>query len=166
MNDRNRSSLWAAILGSLILVACASTPFDLEQRPLSDWSPVQALHDPAARGERAMWGGEIVGVDNRAEQTLVEVIALPLGRQGQPLTDEQPGARFVFSAPGFLEPVVYAPGRYITVVGIIDGQQRLPAGATIILAPRLQAEDWHLWPRDQQRWRSNVQVGFGFGVRF
>lgn len=152
------------MLVAIMMAACANSPFTANDRVVGEWTPVQALHDPQAQGAAVIWGGQIIQVHNRADTTEIEVLSLPLNRSHQPRVDDEPGIRFVVVTAGFLEPVLYAPGRYISVLGRVNGERRISEGETLLLAPRLTMDEHHLWPVDQRDWRSRVHFGIGVGI--
>lgn len=153
------------LLCLMLLSACATPPFDTEGRELASWRPVEALHEPQAQNALVMWGGQIVETMNHSDYSEITIVNLQLDRGGRPQTDGDVGIRFVARVKGFLEPVLYAPGRYITVLGRINGSTHVDAGEALLQAPVISAEDNYLWPKDERDWRSNVHFGLGVGIR-
>ncbi|MBS3743603.1 MAG: Slp family lipoprotein, partial [Wenzhouxiangellaceae bacterium] len=109
------------ILAALVLTGCASSPFDTAGRQVAELSPGEARERPAASGASVIWGGRIVGVVNAGDRTEIEVLSLPLGPGDRPRRNRDGDARFVIHHPGFLEPMTYAPGRYVTAFGRFAG---------------------------------------------
>lgn len=165
---RNRiccGHIWLASATVFLLSACATPPFELGERQLSEFSPVQALHHPDAQGALVMWGGQIVAVHNYATESVMEIVSLPLDGGGRPRLKDEAGVRILVRVAGFLEPVVYASGRYLTALGTVQGEDTVTAGETLLRVPVLLAEDWELWPQDQSEWRPRVNFGLGVGIR-
>lgn len=97
-------------------------------------------------GARVRWGGTIAAVDNRATETRIEVVARALDRNGRPReTDRSPG-RFIAVIDGFLDPVVYAEGREMTVTGALAGETTHRIGDHEYTFPVVRAENYLLWP--------------------
>ncbi len=101
----------------------------------------------AAVGARVRWGGRILSVENTAEATWLEVLALALGTDGEPDRDAPSEGRFLARVAGFLDPAVYAPDRLITLVGVLDKPVTRPVGEYPYVYPRLNVDVYYLWPR-------------------
>ena len=96
-------------------------------------------------GRDVRWGGLVVKVENRAEQTWIEIVRLDLNSFGRPLTSGSSDGRFIASFDRFLDPVVYEVGRLLTVVGRIEGSERRPIGEFEYLFPIVAVEGSYLW---------------------
>jgi len=157
------TSLAAGFLTLLLAAGCASSPFGAAGARAGDLGPAAALRQPDRTGETVLWGGRIVGIVNAENATELEVLALPLGPGHRPRRDADGGARFVIRHPGFLEPMRYAPGRYVTALGEFVGVESRSVGAFPLDHPVLAAGQLELWPVQPNSSRANVH--FGIGVR-
>ncbi len=146
---RRNAAVLALLLAALWFGGCTVTPQALEPPPERDAPNVStAAETPEEyRGVRVRWGGTIAGVENRADSTLVEVVARPLGRDSRPRGDDRSEGRFLAVIPGFLDPAIYEEGRELTVAGTLDGIEERPVGDYPYHYPRIQATGHHLWPR-------------------
>ena len=150
---------------ALLITGCASRA-DLElPENILEISPRAALGaDTLPRGD-VVWGGEIVAVDNLESVTILEVLAYPLsGYARQPQFREEPIGRFLAYQPGFLEPLTFAPGRFVTLTGLLSDRTRREVGEFEYEYPVVDVAQLHLWPADPGEWRSNVRFGVGVGV--
>ena len=103
--------------------------------------------DPEAhRGKMVVWGGVIIGAENRKEGTLIEILQKPMDFLGQPQDTDRTGGRFLALYKGFLDAEIYAKGRELTVGGEITGKRTLPLGEIQYTYPLLEAREIHLWP--------------------
>lgn len=118
---------------------------------------------PQSEGRRVIWGGRVVASRNLAEATELVVLGLPLSRTQRPQTRGAPAGRFIVHYPGYLETVVYAPDRLVTVDGRITGLETRTVGEAIYDYPMVRAEAVHLWPEGEDG-RSNVHFGVGVGI--
>ncbi|MDT8448888.1 MAG: Slp family lipoprotein [Wenzhouxiangellaceae bacterium] len=151
----------ATVLAALAVAAgCASSPFD--GRDASGLSPAEALENPDRVGAPVLWGGRVVGIVNAGDHTDLEVIALPLAYGDRPRRNADGGARFVIRQPGFLEPMTYAPGRFVTAYGIFSGIEKRAVGDFPVDHPVLESEQLELWPVDPNTDRASVHTGFQF----
>ncbi len=152
------------ILVGFLVGGCASSPFDTGGRSVAELQPAEARERPEASGARVIWGGRVVGVVNAGEVTELEVLSLPLGPGDRPRRNRDGGARFVIHHRGFLEPMTYAPGRYVTAFGRFAGIESRQVGEFPLDHPVLQAEQLELWPVETNSSRTELQLGAG--IRF
>ena len=150
---------------ALLLGACATTPPFSEatlqaQAVNRDLSPEQALQG-AARDTRVLWGGVIIGTENLSDHTDLNVLFFPLDSSQRPDMDKPPHNRFIARYKGYLESMVYAPGREVTVLGNLQGIEDGKIGDAPYRFPVLNADKVYLWPLDQD---SKVHFGVGVGI--
>lgn len=157
-------SITFAIILAALLAGCATSPFDTTGRQPAELGPGEAVEQPGRAGANVIWGGRIVGILNTGDATEIEVLALPLGPGDRPRREADGGARFVIVHPGFLEPMTYAPGRYVTAFGRFTGIESRSVGAFSLDHAVLEAEQLELWPVQPNSSRTNLNLGFG--VRF
>ena len=100
------------------------------------------------------------------EGTRLAILQYPTGSRDRPLTDRLSGGRFLLLAPGYLETAVYRPGRAITVVGEVRGQQVLPLDDTTYRYPLLVPRELYLWREGYDIPRFHIGFGLGFSTGF
>lgn len=110
-----------------------------------------------------VWGGKILGVRNRAESSEVEIVAYPLDRAQRPDPGAQTLGRFVISLPGFVEPLDYPPGRYLTMRGRVTGSQVAQIDERDVVLPIVANANVHRWPVNFPYDGSHWSFGVGFG---
>ena len=154
--------IFSIVLMSLV-TSCASVKFDTGDRQVVKISPAQAL-DEARDHDAVIWGGRIVAVRNLQGTTEIEVLSYPLSNGHVPKIKSAPGSRFLAIYPGYLEPLDYAPGRYVSLFGELQGETELMAGEHELLAPVMQVEQVHLWDANPERWQNRVNFGVGIGI--
>lgn len=157
-------SFFFAVVVTALLAGCATSPFDTTGGTPVALGPGEALAAREATGERVIWGGRIVGIVNTDDTTELEVLALPLGPGDRPKREADGGARFVILHPGFLEPMTYSPGRYVTAMGRFVRVEPRSVGAFPLDHPVIVAEQIELWPVEPNSSRANLS--FGVGVNF
>jgi outer membrane lipoprotein len=147
--NRNKRRLITIIAGSLLISSCASkipliirTPVDGDIRV----SEVQQSPDQFS-GSRVRWGGEIISVDNLADETHIEILSQRLNKSGKPIDSNKSRGRFIARIEGYLEPQDYPKGREITVVGKLQGVAEKPVGDYPYTYPQVQVHSFHLWPK-------------------
>lgn len=147
----------------LLLAACVAAP-PFSETALSgvdrNLTPAQVLEE-GTQGERVLWGGVIIGGENHRDYTDLNVLFFPLDRSQRPDVDQSPQNRFIARYPGYLETMVYAPGRRITVLGGLQGIEEGKVGEAPYRFPVLQVDAIHLWPLDED---SRVRFGVGVGI--
>lgn len=153
--------LLATILLALMLAACASTPgFDTSGVD-PDLTPRRAAAQQV-EGEQVVWGGVIVNSTNLEDVTRLEILAYPLARNQRPQTDQRALGRFIGLRSGYIETADYAPGRQITVTGVLEGAAEGQVGQSRYTYPVVELEQLYLWP--EERVRREPRVNFGVGI--
>lgn len=154
------------IFAVLLVSACARPVFEAPEGATA-LTPADAVEDLSrAEGRRVIWGGRVVGSRNLADSTELVVLGLPLSRSQRPQVRGEPVGRFIVRYPGYLETMVYAPDRLVTVDGRVTGLETRPVGEARYPYPRVRAEAVHLWPEpgdDDSGFRFGVGIGIGIG---
>jgi outer membrane lipoprotein len=151
------------LLPAILVAGCAGSPFDTAGREIAELSPAAAADRPSRAGATVIWGGRIVGVVNAGEFTELEILSLPLGPGQRPKREADGGQRFLIRRPGFLEPMTWAPGRFVTALGRFTGIESRSVGAFPVDHPVLVADQLELWPVQPNSRRADIH--FGVGVR-
>lgn len=138
-------------LGIIALLAvfsgCASKPPSSVGLAVVDdvtLATVRAAGD-AYLGSTVRWGGIITATENKADHTLVFVVARTLENNEQPLSNSASDGRFVARFNGFVDPLVYKADRRLTVVGQIDGSLVRPIGEFDYRFPLVAVSDSRLF---------------------
>lgn len=136
-----------------MLTGCATgVPPAIRARPAPDLSLTTVREQPSAHeGARVRWGGTIAAVENRADETWVEVVARELDRYGRPRVTDRSEGRFLARLAGFLDPAVYAVDRELTVAGVVTGETTRTIGQFSYRYPIIKADAAQLWERLPQR---------------
>lgn len=113
------------------------------------------------QGKWVMLGGVIIETRNSAKGSAIEVLETPLDRQGRPRETDETAGRFLIESPEFLDAAVYQPGKRISLVGQVRGQEIRPLGEMNYRYPVITSQELRLWePGTSPR----VSFGFGLGV--
>jgi outer membrane lipoprotein len=111
------------------------------------------------QGKWVMLGGVIIETRNSAQGSTVEVLQTPLDRQGRPRETDETAGRFIVESPEFLDAAVYQPGKRISLVGQVRGQEVRPLGEMNYRYPVISSKELRLWEQG-----TSPRVSFGFGV--
>lgn len=145
------------------LAGCATPVF--RDAPPAVASPVDVASEPERYHDaEIVWGGKILGVRNRAETTEVEIVAYPLDRAQRPDPGAQTLGRYVISLPGFVEPLDYPAGRFVTLQGHVAGSQVARIDEHDVVLPIVGGANVHLWPVNFPYDGSHWSFGIGVGV--
>ena len=152
------------ILG-LLLTACATTPPAIRHAPPGDLQLGEARDDVSAhRGTPVRWGGTIVSVENKDNETWIEVLELRLSRAGEPKRYSSSAGRFLIRVSRFLDPVLYTKGREITVIGILEGDAERSIGKQPYSFPVVKADEHYLWaPYHHYGYYPRYHYGYRYG---
>ncbi|MHB8254291.1 MAG: Slp family lipoprotein [Acidiferrobacter sp.] len=149
----------------LSLAGCANHPRPKAPHIDAKLSPRDVLaHPRATRGARVRWGGMVIGDNVGPVRSTLTILAYPLDEDGRPFLGRTDWGRFQAVAPGYLDPVLFAQGRLITVVGTVVGTRTGLVGQAHYLYPRVRILATHLWQFYRRRPRSHWRFGFGFGI--
>lgn len=142
-------------LGLLLLSACATSrlPEAIREPPPVDQSLTEVRENVAAHvGQRVRWGGRIAGVENRANETWLDIVARPLDSDGHPRRGDDSLGRFIARVDGFLDPAVYTKGREVTVAGTVERSITRSIGDYPYSYVVVKADTTNLWePRVERR---------------
>src|SRR5664279_1937626 len=144
-SENMRAKYAALALVAAMLGACATVPAPLQ----GQFSPVTPRDAAANGGQGASvrWGGEIINVDPRADQTCFEILARELDATARPVSRDPSAGRFLACRAGFYDPEEFKRGRDITVIGQLNGSERAKVGEFDYTYPRVAADAVYLWPK-------------------
>lgn len=168
MNPKMILSSLPWLAGLLLLAGCAANPVYSPDWADSTVTPRQVAVAPEQVGDaRVIWGGRIIGVENKADHTEVEVLAYPLDKDQKPASNDTGDGRFLAVLPGYVEPLDYPIDGWVTLQGHIEGVRSGRVGEAPYVFPLLKVRAAHVWSREELQKRSNVHfnVGVGVGIR-
>jgi outer membrane lipoprotein len=132
---------------SLLLAGCASqVPRAVSEPPPRNLSVAEVRAKQGPIGAQVRWGGTIAKVENYKTETWIEVVERPLDNDGRPQQLDQSGGRFLARVDGFLDPAIYAPGRQITVAGLLQENTTRQIGDYTYTFPVVKVISFYLWP--------------------
>ena len=137
------------LLTILALSGCASNiPREIKEAPAGN-PTVSEVRDDIDRytGSRVRWGGSIAAVENRENETWIEVVALELAGYGRPAATDSSYGRFLVRIDQFIDPQIYAKGRELTVAGVVESRIVRKIGEHPYTYPLIRASSYHLWPQ-------------------
>jgi outer membrane lipoprotein len=100
-------------------------------------------------GKYALLGGLIATTKNSNDGGQVEVVQLPLNRDGIPEDTFESGGRFLATSPEFLDPLVYKSSRVLTLVGEVKGKKVQPLDGVDYSYPVLAIREVYLMKTPQ-----------------
>jgi len=164
MNNKHRRSPMLLALIILLLTGCAPV---ISRSTLKDVNREIAFADiiknPSAfKGNSVILGGRVILLSNGKDTTLIEVLQFPLSHSMKPLSRKGSGGRFIISAHGFLDPLVYR-GKLITVAGALEAPITKDLGKAEYTYPLIKSRELHLWKYGADR-ASPISIGIGLGI--
>jgi len=132
----------------MLLTACSShIPDAIRIAPQHEISIAAVQASPKVHvNTQVRWGGDIISVDNKPNETWVEIMARSLDYEGEPTLDATSQGRFLARINGFLDPAIYAPEREITVRGHLESTIVRHIGEHPYRFPLVRVQVHHLWP--------------------
>jgi outer membrane lipoprotein len=104
------------------------------------------------KGKLVILGGTIDQITNLKQGTLIEVVQKHLDYWGKPKRTKTTGGRFLVLHPRYLNPMVYAPGREITVAGEVEGTSSKALGNSEYDYVIVVSKELKLWQLERQSW--------------
>lgn len=155
----------SAVLLALAAVAGCTAPPVIRNAPTLSPPPDEVAASPQ-RYDRVevLWGGKILGVRNLTDTTEVEVIAYPIDASQRPDQNAPTQGRFIIVLPGYVEPLDFPPGRFVSVRGRCEGTRVARVDDHDRVYPLLSRDELHLWPVNFPRERGRISFGVGLGV--
>lgn len=153
------------LTASLVLSGCASYPSSIaidqpEQQP--QFTEVMASPQQY-QGKTLVWGGKIIETRNSNQNTIIEVLQMPLWDSGRPRTDrDYAGGRIHAVVPWFVDPEIYASGRLISVRGAFRGTEPGKIGDHNYDFPILDVTGMELWPKEQAQPQVIYFMDYGY----
>jgi outer membrane lipoprotein len=147
-----RSILFAAIMITLSGCAATHVPVEIRETPERDPGVDQVRSNiDSYKGVPVRWGGTIASVENKEQETWIEVVAARLDSSGRPRSLDASEGRFLVRIDGFLDPQIYAMHRELTVFGEVEDLVEQPIGEHAYIYPLMRAQTYYLWPEYQER---------------
>lgn len=149
----------------LLLSGCAIVPENIQvadDTALVSYQQVVSTGD-AALEKPARWGGIIAGVNNKEGFSEVEIVHFSLNSYGKPSVANESSGRFKVRVDGFLDPVVFEPGRTVTFIGKVNEPIEGLIGEQPYLYPLIAADSYHLWKKETVYDVSSVHFDAGYG---
>ncbi len=145
----NRFALAAALL--LFLQGCtyAISP-DLAGKADKSISFESLERNPERfKGKLVILGGIITQTTTLKQGTLIEVLEKPLDYWGKPRRTDSSGGTFLVYYSAYLDPLVYAPEREITVAAEVEGTHSRVLGDREYAYPVVLSRELKLWPKER-----------------
>lgn len=148
------------------LTACVARPVVVATSPVANLQPYEVAAEPErhARAE-VIWGGMILGLENRESQTEVTILGYPLDAAQRPVPEAGTRGRFIVVLPGYVERHDYPDGLFVTLSGRLAGTRAGSVGDHAYVYPLVEAVHVHRWPPGYQFDRPQWRIGVGVGVR-
>ena len=114
--------------------------------------PFESLErDPEPyKGKLIILGGIITQTTPVKHGTLIEVLQKPLDYWGKPRRTDTSGGKFLVYYSAYLDPLVYAPERELTVAAEVEGFHSKALGDTEYSSPVVLSKELKLWPQERQ----------------
>ena len=154
-----------AVAVVIVLSGCANAPvFDLANVDRLV-QPRQVAAEPHTyQSKQVLWGGVIISSRNVQQGSELEVLAHPLDRNLKPDDAAEALGRFIAFERGYLETLDYAPGRLVTLVGVVERTEQRSVGEALYTYPVITISQLHIWPEQDASGESRVRFGIGVGV--
>jgi len=104
------------------------------------------------KGKLVLLGGTIAQTSSTRQGTVIEVVQKPLDYWGKPKRTDRTGGRFLVISSGYLDAMIFAPGREITMAAEVEGTRSKALDEMEYSYPVVLARELKLWERERQSW--------------
>ncbi len=142
----------ASLIGMLLMVQACSYAISpaLVKKADATISFESLERDPESyHGKIIILGGIITQTTTVKQGSLIEVVQKPLDYWGKPQRTDKSGGKFLVYSATYLDPLVYAPEREITVAAEIEGVRSTMLGDVEYSYPIVLSRELKLWPRER-----------------
>ena len=101
------------------------------------------------KGKLVILGGIITQTTPLKKGTLIEVLQKPLDYWGKPRRTDTSGGKFLVYYSSYLDPLVYAPERELTVAAEVEGTRSKALGDIEYSYPLVLSKELKLWPQER-----------------
>lgn len=143
----NRTFMTMLVSSVLILGGCTSIPKSIEgnNSPILQKNFVSVHSAPGLfKGQQVRFGGKVVNVINKDNETLLELAVLPLDASAKPEINEQYEGRIIAKSNKFLDPVNFR-NHLVTVLGTLTGSENGTIGKTPYKFVTMNIEGYQIW---------------------
>jgi len=152
---------------AVVLVGCAGVP-DSVQGPADPAITLATVrgNDAVINGQLVRWGGLVAKVQNKDNQSWIEIVEQPLNSSGRPSGNNVTGGRFIAVFGGLLDPLIFQTGREITVVGSLQPGVEGKINDQPYKFPMLSGSGYHLWEPRAERYHDDLILQGGYWSPF
>ena len=154
----------SVLIAMMTALAGCATPVFKDAPPTAETPAGIAAAPERYHGLDVVWGGKIVDVRNLADSTEVQVVAYPLDASQRPQQGAPALGRFIVVLPGYVEPLDFPAGRFVTLRGQVAGSRTLPIDEHDLVLPVVANSTVHLWPPNFPYEEPRVHFSFGVGA--
>lgn len=148
-----RKAGWCAILLTTLTLCSCATPVlqrSLMDRGTRNPDPAELVANPSGYlGRLFVFGGIIASTTVTRDGSLIEAVYVPVDRYGDLQDTPALSRRFLaLYREGVLDPVIYSPGRRITLAGTFTEARAGKLGEMEYIFPFFQVSEIYLWPKE------------------
>ena len=143
----NRTILAMMVSSIFVLGGCSSIPQSIEgnNSPILQKNFVSVYSAPNLyEGQYVRFGGTVVNVINKDNETLLEIAVLPLDTNAKPEINKQYEGRIIAKSNKFLDPVNFR-NHLVTVLGTLTGSENGTIGKTPYKFVTMNIEGYQIW---------------------
>jgi outer membrane lipoprotein len=154
-----------ALACALLLTACAA-PRPLVDRTLvtARVTPEEVTIETLSDGQVVNWGGQVIELRSRDEGTEIEVLSYPVRNSGRPDDLADSDGRFIALKRGEVDPLLFAPGRMVTVIGTLTRIEQGNIGDRSLSIPVIEVIELSRVPERRDTVQPYFSIGVGIGL--
>ncbi|MBN1141961.1 MAG: Slp family lipoprotein [Deltaproteobacteria bacterium] len=103
-------------------------------------------HPAAHVGKTLLLCGLVIANETTASGSELEILSYRLGLGWEPAAPRKNGGRFLARTEEFLDPLLFAKNRLVTLTGTFEGETSRPLAGQPYRYPLFRIGEIHLWP--------------------
>lgn len=136
----------------LLVSACSHIPETIRNAPQPNVQLLDVQKDFMKYQDKMVrWGGAVIDVENKENETILQMMAYPLRDRGYPDLTEEAQGRFIVKANKFLDPAIYTKNSELSIFGQLVDERELLVGQKSLKLPAVELQQLYLWPKYRQR---------------
>ena len=145
---KSSCSLFSLIIsGMFLLSGCSSIPKNIEgsNSPILQKNFISVHNEPELyEGQQVRFGGTVVNVINKGNETLLELAVLPLNSEAKPEVNKQYQGRMIAKSNKFLDPANFR-NHLVTLLGSLTGSEKGTIGKTPYNFVTMNIDGYQIW---------------------
>ena len=150
---RNMKHIWYCVIILYLVLMCGCfAPLSLTpshfRKSSNSTGPFWQIYQDSNQyiGKDILVGGVIAEIRNYPQKTEIEIMQKPLDNNDIPMKSAYSGNKFLAHYDGYLDRLLFAPGRLMTIAGTVAEKRVKKEYGRSVIYPVINIQFYRLWP--------------------